>query len=166
MSLKDPRAKMSKSDEDIRSRILISDTPEDIQLKVRLALTDSTSGVYFDESRRPGVSNLIRIMAHLNQGVVSIEEVAQHCKSLTMREFKDEATKTIVAGLESIRGRYKYYLEADSGRYVDNIAIEGSKKARKKAEIIMAKIRQCVGLSWVDCKSPGLDFVWLKVTLR
>lgn len=147
MSLKDPRGKMSKSDPDTRSRILLSDTPEDIRLKIRLALTDSTPEVYFDESRRPGVSNLIRIMAHLNQEVVSIEEVAQHCKSLTMREFKDEVTKTIVTGLESIRGRYKYYLEADNGRYIDEIAIEGSKKAHKKAEITIAKIRHCVGLS-------------------
>lgn len=147
MSLKDPRAKMSKSDPDTRSRILLSDTPEDIRLKIRLALTDSTPEVYFDESRRPGVSNLIRIMAHLNQEVVSIEEVAQHCKSLTMREFKDEVTKTIVTGLERIRGRYEYYLEADNGRYIDEIAIEGSKKAHKKAEITIAKIRHCVGLS-------------------
>lgn len=146
MSLKNPHAKMSKSDPDIRSRILISDTPEDIQLKIRLALTDSTPEVYFDESGRPGVSNLISIMAHLNQGVVSTEEVAQQCKSLTMREFKNEVTKTIVTGLEGIRARYKYFLEADSGRYIDNIAIEGSKKARNKAEMTMAKIRHCVGL--------------------
>lgn len=147
MSLKNPHAKMSKSDPDIRSRILITDTPEDIQLKIKLALTDSTPEIYFDESRRPGVSNLISIMSHLNQGAVSTEEVAQHCKSLTMREFKDEVTEIIVTGLESIRTRYKYYLEADSGQYIDNIAIEGSKKARNKAEITMAKIRHCVGLS-------------------
>ena len=147
MSLKNPHAKMSKSDPDTRSRILFSDTPEDIQLKIRLALTDSTPEVYFDESERLGVSNLIIIMAHLNQGAVSIEEVAQHCKSLTMREFKNEVTETIVTGLENIRTRYKYYLEANSGRYVDNIAIEGSKKARNKAKITMPKIRHCVGLS-------------------
>lgn len=146
MSLKNPHAKMSKSDPDIRSRILISDTPEDIQLKIRLALTDSTPEVYFDESGRPGVSNLISIMAHLNQGAVSNEEMAQRCRSLTMREFKNEVTKTIVTGLESIRARYKYYLETDSGRYIDSIATEGSKKARNKAEMIMAKIRHCVGL--------------------
>lgn len=147
MSLKDPRAKMSKSDADVRSRILISDTPEDIRLKIRLALTDSISEIYFDESRRPGVSNLIRIMAHFNMDVVSIEEVAQHCKYMTMREFKDEVIKTIVTRLESIRRRYKYYLDADNGRYIDDIAAEGSKKAQNKAEIIMAKIRRCVGLS-------------------
>jgi tryptophanyl-tRNA synthetase len=52
---------MSKSDQDPRSRIEITDTPADILEKCKKALTDFTSEVTFDPENRPGVANLITI---------------------------------------------------------------------------------------------------------
>lgn len=60
-SLRDPSKKMSKSDQDPRSRVEVTDTPEDILEKCKKALTDFTSEVTFDPENRPGVSNLITI---------------------------------------------------------------------------------------------------------
>merc|ERR1711939_634674 len=62
MSLKRPTQKMSKSDADPKSRILITDTREEIHAKVKGAITDSEPGISFDPEKRPGVSNLIEIL--------------------------------------------------------------------------------------------------------
>lgn len=44
-SLRDPTKKMSKSDTDPKSRILLSDSDENIRLKIRKAVTDFTPQV-------------------------------------------------------------------------------------------------------------------------
>ncbi len=136
---------MSKSHEDARSRILITDTLEVIKMKIRLALTDSIEGISYDELKRPGVSNLLSITTHLDRQGRSIEELAQECKSLNIREFKDIVTNAISTGMKEIREKYNYFMEVDGGRYVDDIAIEGSRKAREMAEITMTKVRHVVG---------------------
>ncbi|PNF20689.1 Tryptophan--tRNA ligase, mitochondrial [Cryptotermes secundus] len=60
-SLRDPSKKMSKSEQDPKSRIEITDTPDDILEKCKKALTDFTSEITFDPEKRPGVANLITI---------------------------------------------------------------------------------------------------------
>lgn len=145
MSLKNPLVKMSKSHEDHRSRILITDTPDDIRMKVRRAMTDSIDGVSFDELQRPGVSNLLSIMAALDQHGTSIDELVQKCSTLGMRDFKDRVTVTISEGLADIRDKYYHLMKVDDGRYLEDIAMEGARKAREKADIILEKVRYAVG---------------------
>lgn len=60
-SLRDPSKKMSKSEQDPKSRIEITDTCDDILEKCKKAVTDFISEVTFDPENRPGVSNLITI---------------------------------------------------------------------------------------------------------
>lgn len=60
-SLRDPTKKMSKSSEDPKSTIDITDTPEAILSKVKKAITDCTSEVTYDQETRPGVANLITL---------------------------------------------------------------------------------------------------------
>jgi tryptophanyl-tRNA synthetase len=60
-SFRDPSKKMSKSEQDPRSRIEITDTRDDILEKCKKALTDFTSEITFDPENRPGVANLITI---------------------------------------------------------------------------------------------------------
>lgn len=146
MSLQEPFLKMSKSHEDHRSRILLTDTPEEIGAKVRLALTDSIKGVSFDELRRPGVSNLLAIAASLDLQERSIDDLAQSCEGLGMFEFKNQMTSTISNGLKVVREKYDHVMKIDNGRYLKDVAIEGAKKAQKKAEIIMNKVRNVIGI--------------------
>jgi tryptophanyl-tRNA synthetase len=58
-SLRDPTKKMSKSDPDKKSTIMITDTPEMIKEKLKKAVTDCTSAVTFEPEGRPGVANLL-----------------------------------------------------------------------------------------------------------
>ena len=64
-SLSDPSKKMSKSIDDPRGTILLSDTPAEAAKKVMSATTDSLGEIQYNLAQRPGVSNLLLILALL-----------------------------------------------------------------------------------------------------
>lgn len=146
MSLKEPRLKMSKSHQDFRSRIQINDGPHIIDEKIRLALTDSITGVSYEPEIRPGVSNLLAIMSYLDEQGRTAEELAQACTSMNMRQFKETVASAISEGLASTRDKYNRIMNNDQTHYLDDIAIEGSNKARRQAKQTMAAVRQVIGL--------------------
>lgn len=64
-SLSDPSKKMSKSIEDPRGTILLTDNPADAAKKVMSATTDSVGQIGFDFKEQPGITNLLQILALL-----------------------------------------------------------------------------------------------------
>ena len=62
MSLQDPTRKMSKSDPE-DTFISLLDPPDAIRRKVKRAVTDSEADIRFDPVNKPGVSNLLSIIA-------------------------------------------------------------------------------------------------------
>src|SRR6187551_1354342 len=103
MSLKEPHLKMSKSHQDPRSRILLTDEPDDIRAKVKQALTDSVEGVTYDPANRPGVSNLLEIMAYLDSSGKDPTQIADEVGSTSMRHFKDSVSESIISSLSQFR---------------------------------------------------------------
>lgn len=146
MSLRDPHLKMSKSHDDPRSRIHINDRSEVIEAKVKLALTDSIAGVSYERNARPGVSNLLDIMSYLDPQRRTSEELAQTYRTSTMRDLKREVTGVLTESLENIRARYESLVNAADSHYLEDIAREGSIKARKHAETTMLVVRKAIGL--------------------
>lgn len=65
-SLRDPTKKMSKSDNDPKSRIALTDEPEILLDKVKKAITDFQSEVTYEPDTRAGVSNLVTIHSLLS----------------------------------------------------------------------------------------------------
>ena len=147
MSLKDPQSKMSKSDLDPRSRIQLDDDPELISDKIRLALTDSVTGVSYDLINRPGISNLLAMMSYLDPERRPIRELEHVYRSATMRNFKAETASIIINALAPIRDEYRRLIDAKSTRYLDDIVAEGSAKARTMAQQTISMIRQTIGLT-------------------
>jgi len=145
MSLQEPKLKMSKSHEDPRSRILVNDSPTAIGEKVRLALTDSTTGVSYDPVGRPGVSNLLALMKHFDRGRRTFEELAEEHSVLSMRDFKDKVADAISDGLADVRTRYNQ-LMTDGSSTLEDIAVKGADSARSKANQTMKKVRDVMGL--------------------
>lgn len=137
---------MSKSHRDFRSRIQINDSPEVISDKVRLALTDSITGVYYDPENRPGVSNLLAIMSYLDEQGRTADELGQNCKPLNMQQFKAVVTSVISESLAGIRERFNRIMTNDTSHYLEDIAVEGSNKARRQADKTMAAVREASGL--------------------
>jgi tryptophanyl-tRNA synthetase len=62
-SLRNPEKKMSKSVSDPAGTILLTDSPSEAAKKIMSATTDSFGEIKFDLAERPGISNLLQILA-------------------------------------------------------------------------------------------------------
>jgi len=69
MDLAEPTRKMSKSTASPLGTILLLDPPEEIDRKVRKAVTDTDGDVRYDPEAKPGVSNLLELLAAAAGGV-------------------------------------------------------------------------------------------------
>ncbi|EYE97290.1 tryptophan--tRNA ligase MSW1 [Aspergillus ruber CBS 135680] len=143
MSFKEPTLKMSKSHPDERSRILLSDTPEDIHRKIKGALTDSEPQLKYDPDNRPGVSNLIEILAHFEGK--SCEEVVSEFQHSSLGALKGHVASRIANHLQPIRERYIALIENKTG-YLEDVANQGSQVARSNAERTMKQVKEALGL--------------------
>ena len=146
MSLKEPHLKMSKSHEDSRSRISLSDSVDEIHRKVKQALTDSISGVSYSPASRPGVSNLLEILSHLDGEGRAPDVLAQEHGSLSMRAFKEHVAQRVADSLAVFRERYTLLMEGGSAQRLEDVAAQGAKEARDNAGPMMLKVRDALGI--------------------
>lgn len=146
MSLREPLLKMSKSHDDVRSRILLGDSPEDIQKKIKQALTDSIPGISYDPARRPGVSNLLEILSYLSEGRITCQAMAADCSTLSLRAFKEYVADNIVENLAGIRSEFVRLTQSGGYDSLKDVALAGAEDARANASKTMIRVREAVGL--------------------
>src|SRR3990167_8329659 len=84
MSLDDPTKKMSKSRP--AGCLFIDDSPEEIEKKIKAAVTDSGSEGKYDPKNKPGISNLLEIMAGLSDKTAP--ETEKQFTGMNYGEFK------------------------------------------------------------------------------
>jgi tryptophanyl-tRNA synthetase len=143
MSLADPMSKMSKSDPNVKSRILITDSADDIRKKIRSAVTDSDPDVRFDWDAKPGISNLLEIMSDCTGR--SIDDLVDEFGSGGYGRFKDAAAEAVAAELAPVRARYRELALPDVARLMQRGALD----ARTKAEGYQQQVRKAIGLDRV-----------------
>lgn len=148
MSLTNPVSKMSKSDRNPKSRILLTDSEEVIKQKVKSAITDSLSGISYNPPLRPGVSNLIDLIYHASgydtSSAGNQEDLAREMENMTMRVVKDRAAQAVNDLIQPIRERYTEIMERE-GEELEGIAKAGAEEARNSAEVTMKAVREAVG---------------------
>lgn len=148
MSLTEPTKKMSKSDPKPKSRILITDSREEIHAKLKTALTDSIEGVSYDRETRPGVSNLVDLMYHFDESIAaSPEDLANDLRDVNMRALKEKVADTVDLGINDIRERYQELMRGDQKELTEH-AEEGAQRAEKIAENTMERVRIAMGMGW------------------
>ena len=146
MALDKPLLKMSKSHANPKSRILLTDTKEDIANKIRVATTDAENRVTYDQDGRPGVANLIDIVYHLNPSKAeSAQQLAAEFEGLTLRALKQAVVESIDMHLAPIRDRLQSILSG-SGREIGDAAEIGARKASENARATMELVRNAIGL--------------------
>ena len=94
MNLQNPSIKMSKSaPKEDKGTIFILDDIEKTKKKIMSACTDNEGKVYFDEENKPGISNLLSIVAVIDN--LTIEEVDKKLKNIMVNIYHniDEAAK-------------------------------------------------------------------------
>lgn len=158
MSLVEPEKKMSKSEKNERGRILVTDEEDVIKKKFKGAVTDSLDqngeGITYDPERRPGVSNLLEVIANVEDAEGrsrNPQDVAQEFQNLqvtgsALRVLKERAAEVVVAHLQPIRERYKQMLGQANGKFLDDIAEHGQVKAEARAVANMRNVREVIGL--------------------
>ncbi|KAF2226528.1 putative tryptophanyl-tRNA synthetase [Elsinoe ampelina] len=147
MALDKPTQKMSKSHANPKSRIHLTDSKEDVEKKIKVALTDSIEGISYDPTKRPGVSNLLEIAFSLDdQGATSAADLAKGYAGLSLKAFKGQVAAIINAKLDPIRNRY-VEIEADGGRQIEDAAQLGAQRASESANATMQMVRKAIGMA-------------------
>ena len=140
MDLQEPTAKMSKSGDSPQGCVFVLDPPEVILKKFKRAVTDSESEVRFDRETKPGVSNLLEILAAVTGR--RPEEVAAGYQQYG--PLKADAGEAVAEAMRPIRERFTE-LSADPGE-VSRLLRLGAGKARAVASVTLASAYEAAGL--------------------
>lgn len=140
MDLQDPTSKMSKSAGSDAGLVYLMDEPAAIMKKFKRAVTDSESEVRYDRAAKPGVSNLLEILA-VATGRTAEDVAAGYTQ---YGPLKTDAGEAVVALLEPIQQRYRE-LSADRGELARLLA-KGADKARAVASATYARAARNIGL--------------------
>ena len=143
MSLRDGSKKMSKSDPSDYSRIMLTDTAENITQKIKKAKTDPEPlpSDKSDLGNRPEAENLISIFASLQD--TSIESVVKEYAGKEFSNFKKDLADLSVSKLEPITNEMNKLMNDVS--YIDSILNQGRDKAVAVAEPVLQKTKEIIG---------------------
>ncbi|MFO0998636.1 MAG: tryptophan--tRNA ligase [Alphaproteobacteria bacterium] len=143
MSLRDGTRKMSKSEPSDMSRINLTDSADDIAVKIRKARTDpaplpdSVTGL----EGRPEAANLVGIYAAL--GDLTREEVIGRFAGKNFSDFKAALADLAIETLSPIAAEMRRFLDDPSE--IDRILRSGADRARAIAAPILREIHDLVG---------------------
>ncbi len=140
MSLQNPQAKMSKSDQDVNAFILLQDSKDVIARKIKKAVTDSKASVSYSDDQL-GVKNLINIYSVLEG--ISVDEIVSRYENKGYGDFKKDLGEVVIKALEPLQAKYKDYL--NNKDYLEEVYKKGARKAEEKAFKTLAKVYKKVG---------------------
>lgn len=143
MALDDPTKKMSKSAENIHSRISLLDEDGKIKKSIMRATTDSDGEIRFDPENKPGVSNLLTIYSVLSGK--SIDDVVASFAGSGYGDFKKELVEITKEALLPIRQNFSEIRESDE---LKAILRDGAERAGAIAEKTMKRVKDNFGLGF------------------
>ncbi|MGE1061418.1 tryptophan--tRNA ligase [Megasphaera paucivorans] len=141
MSLQEPTKKMSKSDDNQTATIYLLDAPKDIEKKIKRAQTDSENSVHYDVKNKPGISNLMDILAAVTEQ--THEQITAAYADKGYGAFKKDVADAVVSVLEPIQQRYTQLIHDPE---LDKILEKGAAKAHAKANVTYQNVCKAIGL--------------------
>jgi tryptophanyl-tRNA synthetase len=139
--LQDPTKKMSKSDETGKGVLFMSDSPETATKKIMSATTDSFGDIQYDMKERPGISNLLSILALLSDRPLA-DVIAEYQGRPSYGDLKKAVAEVVADFLRDFQGKLGT---------IDEQAIEAKLQAseaimRDAADAVLLRTQQAVGL--------------------
>ncbi len=134
MSLNNPLKKMSKTLPN--GCLYLSDSPQIIRQKIKIAITDSENTIGYDPEKRPGISNLILIYSELSG--LDINKVIQKYQNKGYFEFKNSLSDLII---EKLKPFYQKRKEVYKNK---KLVFKILEKGKRKAEIVAKKNLQLI----------------------
>ena len=142
MDLQEPTRKMSKSASSEKGVVFVLDEPDAIAAKFRSAVTDSDGKVRVDRAAKPGVTNLLEILAATTSRTV--EQAADEHAASGYGALKTAVAEAVIPFLEPMRAR-SLELAADQAE-LERILADGAARAREVAAPTLERARLAMGL--------------------
>lgn len=142
LDLQDPTRKMSKSDPDDAAGVIrLLDTPDVIRRKFRRAVTDSEASVRYDPQAKPGVANLLDILAALTGD----DPVSLAATFIGYGQLKDAVADAVIVELKPLQSRHNELLAdpAELARLLD----AGAQRARETSAPVLAHAQRSMGIT-------------------
>lgn len=139
--LQNPMSKMSKSGESPQGIVWLLDEPAVTAKKIKSAVTDMDRDIRFEPENKPGVSNLLGILALLSGTTIPALESEFDGKGYG--DLKGAVADAVVAEFEPIRARALELL-SDPAELDRMLAINAA-RANEIAEATLARVYDAVG---------------------
>jgi len=140
MDLQHPDRKMSKSASSPLGTVGVLDAPEEIARKIRRAVTDTDGQVAYDPERKPGISNLLELLAVATGG--EAEVLAERYDRYG--PLKDDVADAVVELLRPLRERHAQLAGDDT---VVHAALRaGADRAANVASVTYDRAADAIGL--------------------
>ncbi|MER5259555.1 MULTISPECIES: tryptophan--tRNA ligase [unclassified Streptomyces] len=140
MDLQDPTSKMGKSGDAGAGIVYLLDEPDVVRKKIMRAVTDSGSEVEYDRETKPGISNLLEILASCEggnpEGLSGVYE--------SYGALKKDTADAVVEMLRPLQEKHKE-LVADPA-YVEEVLRRGAERARGMARPTVDTAYRAIGL--------------------
>lgn len=143
MSLQEPTKKMSKSDANEKSFVLMTDSADVIMKKFKSAVTDSDGFVKYDVENKPGISNLMSIYSVMTGK--GFDEIEKEFDGQGYGTFKTAVAQSVIDTLKPVQDEYNRIL-ADKA-YLEGVLKDGAEKARYQANKVLSKVYRKVGFA-------------------
>ncbi len=141
MDLQDPASKMGKSFGGGPGVVFLLDEPGTVRRKVMRAVTDSgDGGVVYDRETRPGVANLLDVLAACTGGDPAVLAEGYGGYGALKRDVAD----AVVELLRPVQERHAE-LAADPAA-VEKVLREGARRARELARPVVDRAYEAIGL--------------------
>ncbi|WP_336920836.1 tryptophan--tRNA ligase [Aquipuribacter sp. SD81] len=141
MDLQDPTSKMSKSAASQTGLVDLLDDPKVVAKRIRSAVTDTERDVRFDTQAKPGVSNLLGILAALTG--TTPQAAATGYEGKGYGDLKADVAEAVLAELGPFQERFTALL--DDPAELDRLLADGAARAREVASATLARVYDRVG---------------------
>ena len=141
LSLADPTKKMSKSNNDPKGCVFMTDSPEEVVKKVMSASTDSLASIDYDPINQAGITNLLTVLACVRK--VEVEVVTEEFKGQNRYgDFK----KIVAQELSTCIQEFQTKFNKVTNQELESILEESEKKVKLIASKKLSKVYQVLGL--------------------
>lgn len=137
----DPAKKMSKSDETGKGVIFLTDSPEEAAKKIMGATTDSFNEIRYDMKERPGISNLLQILALLSNRDLK-EVIGQYEGQTRYGDLKEDVAEAVGNFLREFQEKLN---SVDDGAILAKLEKDEA-AMRDHAGHTLLRVQQAVGL--------------------
>ena len=146
MSLRDANNKMSKSDISKYSRILLTDSNDEISAKINKAKSDSLAMPTSSDqlANRPEINNLITIYSSISN--IEKDKIVALFANKEISSFKNELKEVVINLIEPISKEIQKIM--NDKKYLQETLNNGSLKARERANKMILELNSVMGFNF------------------